>query len=465
MDDMQNKLRAIPAIDHLLTAAADTPCLVSQPHALVVGALREAVEKARTSLLSCQSVDISVQGLLRQAQKSLARTAEPRLKRVINATGVILHTNLGRAPLSKRAVLRINEVAAGYSNLEYDVLTGQRGDRHSHVTNRICSLTGAEEALVVNNNAAAVLLALSALACGREVIVSRGQLVEIGGSFRIPDVLRQSGAAMVEVGTTNKTRVEDYERVIGANTAAILKVHTSNYRIIGFTAQPEDEALVELASRYRLPIIEDLGSGTLLPPPDRIWREPTVQERIAAGIDVVTFSGDKLLGGGQAGFIVGKNSYLKPMRHHPLMRALRIDKLSLAAVEGTLLDYILGNPEEDVPVQRMLRYAQAELRSKADKLTDILGQLGGDWLIEVRPVNSQAGGGALPGVDFASFAVYVKRTGFSTASLENNLRLRSVPVIVRVQDDSIVFDVRCLSEADLVEIGDICAGLEKEEKS
>ncbi len=240
MDDIQKKLRAIPAIDQLLAAAGDYAKLAAQPRAQVVAALRQAVELGRGCLLEGRSSDISPDGILNQAALILEKAAEPSLRRVINAAGVVLHTNLGRAPLSKRAVERMNAVAGGYSNLEYEITSGTRGNRHSHVTSRICSLTGAEEALVVNNNAAAILLVLSALACGREVIVSRGQLVEIGGSFRIPDVLKQSGAVMVEVGTTNKTRLADYEQAIGPNTAAILKVHTSNYRVVGFTAQPED---------------------------------------------------------------------------------------------------------------------------------------------------------------------------------------------------------------------------------
>jgi L-seryl-tRNA(Ser) seleniumtransferase len=246
---------------------------------------------------------------------------------------------------------------AGYSTLEYDLAGGERGDRYSHVAARLAALCGAEDVIVVNNNAAGVLLVLSALARGREVIVSRGQLVEIGGSFRVPEVMAQSGAILVEVGTTNKTHLRDYESAIGANTAAILKVHTSNYRIVGFTAQPEDAALVSLAARHGLPLIEDLGSGTLRAVEAHGWREPAVAERLAAGMDIVTFSGDKLFGGPQAGIIAGKKVLIDKLRRHHLLRAIRIDKLTLAALEGTLHDYLLGDPERDIPVQRMLRAA------------------------------------------------------------------------------------------------------------
>jgi len=462
MDEISKKLRAIPAIDQLLAAACGDSNLSSQPHALVVGALREATELVRGWLKSGQTADTSVDAIVNQAVMILQKAAEPSLKRAINATGIVLHTNLGRAPLSKRAMERLNAVAAGYCNLEYEIATGGRGNRHGHVGARICALTGAEEALIVNNNAAAILLALSALAGGREVIVSRGQLVEIGGSFRIPEVLQQSGAIMVEVGTTNKTRIQDFDQAVGPNTAAILKVHTSNYRIVGFTAQPEDEELVELARRHNIPLIEDLGSGSMLPLTSGSWQEPTVSDRIAAGIDVVTFSGDKLLGGAQAGIIIGKKSLLQLMQQHPLMRAIRIDKLSLAAIEGVLLDYTLGTPQDDIPVQRMLRTTATELQNRAEKLADSMKQLGRKWDAKVYPVNSQAGGGTLPAVDFASYGVGLKLAGFSAASLERKLRLRPVPLIARIQDDCVLLDVRCITEEEITEIGHICAEVGEE---
>ena len=295
MNDIQKKLRAIPGVDNLLGAASKQADLAGYPLAVLTDAIRQAADNARRMIISGEIAEISAEVILQNARAILKKISAPSLKRVVNATGVVLHTNLGRAPLSERAQSRVRDVMASYSTLEYDLATGERGSRYSHVTQKVCEITGAESAIAVNNNAAAVLLVLSALGAGREVIVSRGQLVEIGGSFRVPDVMRQSGAILTEVGTTNKTHLRDYEQAITAETAAILKVHTSNYRIIGFTAQPDDEALTELAHRHDLPVIEDLGSGTVLPISAGGFSEPTVGEKLAAGIDVVTFSGDNCL--------------------------------------------------------------------------------------------------------------------------------------------------------------------------
>ncbi|HMM22605.1 MAG TPA: L-seryl-tRNA(Sec) selenium transferase [Selenomonadales bacterium] len=452
MEDLREKFRAIPAIDRLIASAAEEPCLAGVPRELLVRVIRQATDAARNQLRQEQETDISPAGILRLAQDMLAHIEQPSLRRVINATGVVLHTNLGRAPLSRRARERITAVMEGYSNLEYDVASGERGSRYAHIADRICGLIGAEGAIVVNNNAAAVLLVLSALASGREVIVSRGELVEIGGSFRVPDVLRQSGARLVEVGTTNKTHLYDYERAIGPDTAAILKVHTSNYRIVGFTSQPEDEGLVELASRNGIPVIEDLGSGTLLPIEAKGWREPAVSERLAAGMSVVTFSGDKLFGGSQAGMIAGQKEYIDKMRKHPLLRAIRIDKLSLAALEGTLLDYSLGNPKEDIPVQYMLHISPEELAERAEGLARELQKLGPDWQAELIRLNSQAGGGSLPAVDLVGHGVALTHREIGASSLERRLRIREIPVVVRVQEAKIILDVRCLRDSDTADI-------------
>lgn len=452
MDALREKFRAIPAIDRLVAAAEDDPAFLGIPRDLLVRIIRQATDDARNQLRLEKESDISPEGILRVAQSVLKQMEQPSLRRVINATGVVLHTNLGRAPLSKRACHRIMAAAEGYSNLEYDVSTGERGSRYAHIADRICRLIGAESAIVVNNNAAAVLLVLSALSAGKEVIVSRGELVEIGGSFRVPDVLRQSGAKLVEVGTTNKTHLHDYQAAIGPDTAAILKVHTSNYRILGFTSQPEDSGLKELAEQSGIPLIEDLGSGTILPIEAKGWREPSVSERLAAGMSVVTFSGDKLFGGAQAGIIAGKKEYIDKMRKHPLLRAIRIDKLSLAALEGTLLDYTLGQPKEDIPVQYMLHVSSEELAQKAEKLADALHALGPKWQPEVAKLNSQAGGGSLPAVDLEGVGVMLTYKEMSTASLERKLRIRETPIVVRVQDDRIILDVRCLADADTEEI-------------
>ncbi|HWQ62664.1 MAG TPA: L-seryl-tRNA(Sec) selenium transferase, partial [Negativicutes bacterium] len=451
MDTPSAKLRSIPAVDRLLADAAGRPEFTVVPRELLVGLLRQAADEVRGRLLAGQDADTEPAAVLDIASELLARTAAPSLRRVINATGVVLHTNLGRAPLSRRARGRVADVMAGYSTLEYDLAGGERGSRYSHVAGKLAALAGAEAAIVVNNNAAAVLLVLSALARGREVIVSRGQLVEIGGSFRVPEVMVQSGAILVEVGTTNKTHLRDYEQAIGQNTAAILKVHTSNYRILGFTAQPEDGALADLAGRHGLPLIEDLGSGTILPVAAGGWREPAVAERLAAGMDLVTFSGDKLFGGAQAGIIAGKKVYIDKLGRHPLLRAIRIDKLTLAALEGTLLDYLIGVPEDDIPVQRMLRIPPDELAARASDLTGRLEGLPG-WRCEVVPLVSPAGGGALPAVDLPGWGVRVRTDAMSAAAAEKGLRSHTVPIIARVQEDRVIFDVRCLATEDLDEI-------------
>jgi L-seryl-tRNA(Ser) seleniumtransferase len=355
----------------------------------------------------------------------------------------------------------VNEMMSGYSTLEYSVATGERGSRYAHVVDKLCALTGAEDAIIVNNNAAAVLLVLSVLAKDREVIVSRGQLVEIGGSFRIPDVLKQSGARLVEVGTTNKTHLSDFQQAITEQTAVILKVHTSNYRIVGFTAQPEDKALVALAHQNGIPLVEDLGSGTFRKIKVNGWQEPTVSECLAAGIDIVTFSGDKLLGAGQAGIIAGKKQYIERMKKHPLVRALRIDKLSLAALAGTLIDYLLGRGL-DIPVQRMLNRPADELREQANELADLLQPLAAyGWRIEVVPLLSQAGGGTLPEVEFESFGVSIVTPKHSAAFVEEALRTHCIPIIVRIQAARVLLDVRCLAAEDMAIIETACTRVAK----
>jgi len=369
-----------------------------------------------------------------------------------------LHTNLGRAPLSRRAKDCVTGIMEGYSTLEYNVATGERGTRYAHVVKSLCELTGAEDALVVNNNAAAVLLVLSALAKGQEVIVSRGELVEIGGSFRIPDVLRQSGATLVEVGATNKTHLADYEQAIGPNTAAILKVHTSNYCIVGFASQPDGKELAALAHKHNLPVIEDLGSGTIVPLKIAGQTEPTVAQRLQLGFDVVTFSGDKLLGAGQAGIIAGKSQYIARMKKHPLLRAVRIDKLSLAALEGTLMEYISGDPARDIPVLSMLNSDVVILEQQAKQLRDQIMEQS-TINAEVIALTSLAGGGALPAAVLQGYGVAVYSKNMSAESLEKYLRQQSTPIIARIQDDKVIFDVRCLFEQDFTVISTALADI------
>jgi L-seryl-tRNA(Ser) seleniumtransferase len=355
---------------------------------------------------------------------------------VLNATGVIVHTNLGRAPLASQALERALEVARGYSNLEYDVEDGRRGSRQDHVASILRRLTGAEAAIVVNNNAGALLLALAALAEGRDVIVSRGELIEIGDGFRIPDVLARSGARLVEVGTTNRTRASDYDRAVDERTALLLRVHQSNFRVVGFTEQPPLAELADVAHRNSLPLLDDLGSGALLDLSD----EPTARASLAAGADLVCFSGDKLLGGPQAGIAVGRADLVERLRRHPLHRALRVDKLSLAALEGTLLLYL--EPERalaEVPVLRMLREPAEDVHARAERLAAAVGG-------EVEETVARVGGGALPLHELPSFACAVEE------SLAAPLREHEPPVVGIVRDGRLLLDCRTLADAELDEV-------------
>jgi L-seryl-tRNA(Ser) seleniumtransferase len=384
-------------------------------------------------------------------ERRLRRIFAGSLRPLINATGVIIHTNLGRAPLSNRAIERLVEVARGYSNLEYDLAAGGRGRRDAHASDLLARLAGAESALVVNNNAAATLLILSALASGREVVISRGELVEIGGGFRVPDVMAQSGALLREVGTTNKTRIADYEGVIGDRTALILRVHRSNFRIEGFTEQPSLGELVALGRRTAVPVVEDLGSGwlggaTTAAPKERpadvaLAGEPTVQASIAAGLDLVCFSGDKLLGGPQAGIIAGKSALVDRLRVHPLMRALRVDKLTYAALEGTLLDYVAGRERDDVPVARMLFMPADLIEARARKVIEAAGELQ-HCDIELRDGLSMVGGGSAPGLPIPTRLLVLLPKGCDASTLEARLRSGDPPVIARVEQESVLLDLR-----------------------
>jgi L-seryl-tRNA(Ser) seleniumtransferase len=371
----------------------------------------------------------------------LASAREPRLRRVLNATGVIVHTNLGRAPLADTALERVAAVARGYSNLEYDLSTGARGSRQDHCVDILRRLTGAEAALVVNNNAGAVLLALAALAEGREVVVSRGELIEIGDGFRIPEVLARSGARLVEIGTTNRTRVSDYERAIGADTALLLRVHQSNFRVVGFAEQPQTRELARVAREHGLPLVDDLGSGSLLDLPG----EPTAREALAAGADLVCFSGDKLLGGPQAGIVVGRAELVERLRRHPLQRALRVDKLTLAALEGTLALYL--DPQRalvDVPVLRALHEPVESVRARATRLAGLVGGT-------VEETVARVGGGALPLAELPSLACAVEE------ELAEPLRRGDPPVVGIVRDGRCLLDCRTLTDGEADEVADAVA--------
>ena len=410
----------------------------------LVTALRDAAATLRDALAHGASPppgdDAAAELIARDAEARLAQRFEPSLRRVINATGVIVHTNLGRAPLADSARSRIAELGTGYSNLEYDLEHGARGSRTVHAEALLTKLTGAEAAAVVNNNAGATLLLLAALANGREVIISRGELVEIGGGFRVPDVMAQSGAILREVGTTNRTRAADYSAVITERTALILRVHPSNFRIEGFTARPSLGELVALGSRFNIPVAEDLGSGALLP---LVADEPLVGDSVRAGASVVCFSGDKLLGGPQAGILVGRRDLIERIRTHPLMRALRVDKLTYAALEATLIEYLAGRATDTVPVARMMAMKVDQIERRARALAEQLQTRG--WETDVIDGVSAVGGGSAPGIELPTKLVAIVRDGQSADAIEAALRARRPPIIARIEHDRVVLDLRTVN--------------------
>ena len=412
--------------------------------AAVVEALRAEADALRLELATGAEVVDAVSRIEASAAARVQARVAGSLRAVINATGVILHTNLGRAPLSAAAADAVRRLAAGYTNLEYDVAQGGRGRRDLHAEHLITTLTGAEAACVVNNNAAATLLALAALAAGREVVVSRGELVEIGGGFRVPDVMAQSGAVLREVGTTNRTRAADYAAAIGDRTAAILRVHPSNFRIEGFTERPTLEELVALGRRFAVPVVEDLGSG-LLAKHEALGGEPAVRDSLAAGAEIVMFSGDKLLGGPQAGIIAGRRSAIDTIRRHPLMRALRVDKMTYAALETTLQAHA-AERWEDLPVMRMLLMSPDALDQRAAALAKALRDAG--LGAEVVDGVSTVGGGSAPGSALPTRLIQLTHTSLAADALESRLRSLDPPVITRIQDDRVIIDLRTVIPAD-----------------
>jgi L-seryl-tRNA(Ser) seleniumtransferase len=443
-----DELRQLPSVDALLRQPDVAALAGPLPRSLVVELVRSELEHARAVMRAgsrpAGDPGTLVAGVLERAR----RLGQPSLRRVINATGVVLHTNLGRAPLSPAAAAAMAAAAAGYSNLEYDLDTGGRGTRHSHVEALIGEVTGAPAAVAVNNNAAALLLVLSQLAGGREVIISRGQLVEIGGGFRIPDVLRQSGARLIEVGTTNRTRLADYADAVTADTAALLHVHTSNFRLVGFTEEVPPAALAGLAhdrDDRKLLAVADQGSGCLLDTTafgiPRDLREPTVQESVAAGVDLVCFSGDKLLGGPQAGIIAGRADLIAALKRHPLMRALRLDKVAIAGLAATLLHYRLGEAARAVPVWQMIGAPPGELRARAAAWAGDLLRAG--VRVDVVPEESAVGGGSLPGVTLPTTCVSIQpRSGLSADASAARLRQTEPAIVGRIAEDRLLFDPR-----------------------
>ncbi len=446
---LQDKLRHIPSVDKLLSEPLFLLLLTKYSDEILKRTIRIALDNLRKEVLtgSASEEDFTAESLAHRTEAVLNARIGRRLTTVINATGVVVHTNLGRSPLSQRVAERIVQAAVSYSNLEYNLDLGRRGERNSHLRQIMLELTGAESVLSVNNNAAAVLLALDALAKGSEVIVSRGELIEIGGSFRIPDVMARSGAILREVGTTNRTHPRDYVDAINDNTALILKVHTSNYRIVGFTKEVELDEMVAIGRDHGIPSMIDLGSGCLMDlSPYGLTDEPTVQQILASGVDVVSFSGDKLLGGPQAGILAGRFEYIEKMRTNPLARALRMDKLTLAALEATLEEYVTAaGPAAGIPTLAMIAKSPEELHHAAEGLAQALTEtLGQEAAISIESGVGRVGGGALPLGDLPGPRVAIHPRNVSAARLEKELRSGRPPVIALVKEDSVLLDPRTL---------------------
>ncbi len=440
-------LRKIPAVDELLNRPGLRDLEKRLGHRLAVEVTRKVLQNLRDKVCQGSVPEICVEELEDQILNEAEAEAAFSLQPVINATGVILHTNLGRAPIAEEALAHLAEAAAGYSNLEYDLQRGERGKRDVHTERLFRSLLGAERALVVNNNAAAVLLALNTLAEGSEVIVSRGELIEIGGSFRVPDVCAKSGAVLHEVGTTNRTRVSDYAAAINERTRLLLRVHPSNFRVVGFTERPGLEELVEMAHRHNLLLMEDLGSGCLIDlTPQGIRDESPAGLSLQAGADVVTFSGDKLLGGPQAGILVGKREPLERIRKNPMFRALRVDKLTIAALEATISIYLQGRLDS-LPALRMIRTSKEQIAARAGRLADKISACPG-FTATLRDGHSVIGGGSTPGQTLETSLVAVRHRRQSAAKLEETFRRRKPAILGRVEQDEFLIDLRTVSEVE-----------------
>ncbi len=445
-------LRNLPAVHELLQHPRLQEYLKNFHKELIIEAIRLILNRKRDEILKGNLLlRIDQEDLIPIIEKEIQRISRPHLRPVINATGVVLHTNLGRAPLGQEVLNNISFVAQGYSNLEFDLQLGERGSRYTHVEELLRKISGAEAALVVNNNAAAVFLALNTLAEGKEVVVSRGELVEIGGSFRMPDVMKKSGAVLREVGTTNRTHLYDYEQALSDKTALLLKVHTSNFRILGFTAEVSLKDLVKLARTKDLPVMKDLGSGCLIDLSQYgLPKEPTVQEVLEAGADLVTFSGDKLLGGPQAGIILGKKKFVDLIKNNPLNRAVRIDKLTLAGLEVTLRVYL--SPEKalaQIPVLKMLTCPEAELKKRAKRLSRQIAQdLTALCQTEIKKEDSPVGGGALPLYHLPSYVIAIRPNYISVSEMEKRLRIQEPPIIARMKEDQILLDLRTIAEEE-----------------
>ncbi|MRR17206.1 MAG: L-seryl-tRNA(Sec) selenium transferase [Deltaproteobacteria bacterium] len=455
MDDQRKAmLKNLPKIDEVIGLLERQGIFTKASREIIVEICRGVVQNLRDTILTAPDKNLpaaasDAQSAARKVTEIVDDLYRYKLRRLVNATGVILHTNLGRAPLCPEALERIAEVGRGYSNLEFSLDRGERGLRYDHVSGLVCRLTGAEDALIVNNNAAAVLLVLNTLAENKEAIVSRGELIEIGGEFRIPDVMTKSNSILREVGTTNRTRLADYEKAIGPNTGVILKVHTSNYRIVGFTEEAELTPLVALGKQHDIPVFDDLGSGCLIDLEQYgLAHEPTVREVLASEVDVVTFSGDKLLGGPQAGIIVGKKDILARIKKNPLNRALRIDKFTLAALEATLMHYLAGaSAAAKLRSLKALTEPLSDVKKRARKLASRLNKANIAGLTcEIREGAAAAGGGSLPTQVIPSVTVAIRHEKMSPSRMESKLRRAAMPVIVRVSENEIYLDLRTVAE-------------------
>ena len=450
MAEKKELLRAIPKMDELLRSETLLEAQKTLAAATVTEAARAVIDEYRAKVLSGEITEgMSAEELATEAVRKAEALSEPAFRAIINATGVSLHTNLGRACLSKRAAEAVNGVVSRYSNLEYNIEEGRRGSRYDHVESLLRKVTGAESALVVNNNASAVLLILCAMAHKGEVVCSRGELVEIGGAFRIPEIMEQCGCVLKEVGATNKTHLKDYEKAITTETKALLKVHTSNFKILGFTESVDLREMVALGHEKGLPVIEDLGSGSLVDLEQfGIHDEPTVQASVRAGVDVISFSGDKLLGGPQAGIIIGKKEYIDIIKRHPLNRAVRVDKMTLAALEATLRSYAEGEEtaKREIPVLALLGAKLPELRSKAQLLQDVLKKQGIES--ELVETEDQVGGGSVPTQLLKTYAVALSPKTMSVDALEEKLRRRPLPIVGRIHEGRYYLSVRTMDEDD-----------------
>lgn len=449
-------LRQLPKIDELLKDELVQRAIDNNPRLLVVEALRESIEVVRKDILRGVINSVNTEDVLKYALTLIDNKSKPNLKKLINGTGTVIHTNLGRSLLGDKVIENVITVAGSYNNLEYDLESGKRGSRYSHVEEIIKKVTGAEAAMVVNNNAAAIMLVLDTLSKRKEAIVSRGQLVEIGGSFRVPEVMKFSGAKLVEVGTTNRTHLYDYENNINENTGVLLKIHTSNFKIYGFTEEVSIEELVTLGKDKNVPVVEDIGSGVLIDfSKYGFTYEPTVQESIKKGIDVVTFSGDKMLGGPQAGIIVGKKKYIDLMKKNQLTRALRIDKMTLAALEGTF-KYYLDEAEaiKSIPSLNMILASKEEVKRKAIKLRKKLQAKVKNFSFIVNSDFSMVGGGSMPTEKIPTYVIRVNSNQNSAQEIEHKLRKNAIPIICRVFNNEVILDLRTIFEKDFDSIVD-----------